>query len=257
MTGNKTNVAITERDLQVFREASVLRVFRRDDAARFANFNSVTRTNARLLQLVRAGLLNRFFVATERGGRKCLYTLTAKGALAAQVAFTGVQRKKDSVLIGDQFVEHQLHINLIYLILKYPPTSNSNATFLYWRTFRERISSAAPIIPDAYFEISFNNQPLCCFLEVDLGGESSKIWKTKIESYLRLAVSGEYERRFNRPQFRVLIVANSGKRIRSLRTAVSKHTDKIFRLSTFEDINRDGVWAPVWFRPTDDQKQSL
>lgn len=257
MTGSKTNIVITGRDLQVFREGSVLRIFGRDDAACLAGFNSVTRTNARLLQLVHAGLLNRFFLATERGGRKCLYTLTPKGALAAQVSFTGIQRKKDSVLIGDKFVEHQLHINLIYLTLKYPTTRDPNLSLLSWRTFRERISSAAPIIPDAYFELSFNDQPLCCFLEVDLGGESSKIWKTKIESYLRLAISGEYERRFKRPQFRVLIVANSEKRVRSLRVAVSKHTDKIFRLSTFEDIKHDGFWAPVWVRPKDDQKQSL
>ena len=95
------------------------------------------------------------------------------------------------------------------------------------------------------------------FLEVDLGTEALTVWQQKTAYYLQLAVSGEFQKRFRQPQFRVLVVANSERRLRNIRAAIAKSTDKIFWFSTFEHIHRDGFWSPVWLRPTGDQRHSL
>ena len=55
----------------------------------------------------------------------------------------------------------------------------------------------------------------------------------------------------------MLVVANSDKRLTNIRATVAKSTDKIFWFTTLENINRDGIWSPVWLRPTGDQRHSL
>jgi hypothetical protein len=95
------------------------------------------------------------------------------------------------------------------------------------------------------------------FLEVDLGTEALSVWRQKTASYLQLAVSGEFVKRFRQPQFRVLAVANSERRLANIRATIAKSTDKIFWFTTFDVINRDGFWSPGWLRPSGDQRYSL
>ena len=95
------------------------------------------------------------------------------------------------------------------------------------------------------------------FLEVDLGTEALSVWEKKTARYLQLALSGEFQKRFRQPQFRVLVVTASERRLGNIRATVAKSTDKIFWFTTFENINRDGFWSPVWLRPTGNQRQSL
>src|SRR6266478_1517097 len=111
MIGNSKNVhlILQPRDLHLLKEAETLKIFDREQAQLCAGFQSRTRANVRLPKLVKAGLLKRFFVATENGGKKSLYTLTAKGALTAGVTFEGIKRPNNQMLIGDMFVAHQLH----------------------------------------------------------------------------------------------------------------------------------------------------
>jgi hypothetical protein len=74
---------------------------------------------------------------------------------------------------------------------------------------------------------------------------------------LQLAVSGEFPKRFRHPQFRVLVIANTERRLANIRSTVAKSTDKIFWFTTFESLNREGFWSPVWLRPAGDQRHSL
>jgi len=53
------------------------------------------------------------------------------------------------------------------------------------------------------------------------------------------------------------VVASSEKRLANIRGAVAKSIDRIFWFSTFETIQRDGFWSPVWLRPTGGQRLSL
>jgi hypothetical protein len=92
---------------------------------------------------------------------------------------------------------------------------------------------------------------------VDLGTEALRIWKQKIANYLQLALSANFSRLFGQQQFRVLVVAQSERRLQSIRDTVAETTDKIFWFSTFGIIERKGFWASVWLRPVGDQRHPL
>ena len=71
MTGNnkKRGLVVQSRDRRLFEELPVMRVVDREQAKIVAGFGSTTRANARLLALVRAGLLRRFFLGA---GNPCM-----------------------------------------------------------------------------------------------------------------------------------------------------------------------------------------
>lgn len=258
MAGNRTNgVVIQERDLHLLRELSVLRVVDREQAKIVAGFGSTTRANARLLLLTSAGLVKRFFLGTSKGGMKAVYTLTPKGAQLVHVPRRGPRRKQDEVLAADLYCNHQFLVNEIFCALKYRPIPIQETQFNRWISFSEPLDSGLSLIPDGYAELLSSGHILAAFLEVDLGSESLTVWKAKVQNYLRYAVSGVFERRFGQPRFRVLVVTNSERRMKSIRSVVAAATDKIFWFATFESIRRCGFWSKVWLRPKDEQRQQL
>lgn len=96
------------------------------------------------------------------------------------------------------------------------------------------------------------------FVEVDLGSESLPVWRKKTDLYVRqLAASGDFQRIFGQPQFRVLVVANTDRRLAGIRATIAKTTDKIFWFTSLERIRRDGFWAPIWLRPIGDGRLPL
>lgn len=95
------------------------------------------------------------------------------------------------------------------------------------------------------------------FLEVDLGTERLGIWREKVRSYLRLAISGEFQRLFGRERFRVLVLTTTDRRLLSLRREIASATRKIFWLSTFGQVTSSGFWSPCWLRPQGDEKLAL
>src|SRR5439155_17261498 len=97
----------------------------------------------------------------------------------------------------------------------------------------------------------------CSFLEVDLGTENLSVWKKKVEAYIAYAVSGAFETQFRRSQFRVLVITDSERRLHSIRAVIAKYTDKIFWISSFDLIEIQSFWAPIWFRPRSTEPQPL
>jgi hypothetical protein len=257
MPGSKRRgVVIQDRDRHLLSELSVMRVIDREMTKVVAGFTSTTATNLRLLALTRAGLLRRFFVGSVANGRKAVYTLSPKGADTVAAILGGINRPAGRVVTGDRFVEHQTGINEIYLAVKYQLLP-VGARLTRWHTFRQAISETVKLTPDAYFEVTGGESIRASFLEVDLGTEALKVWEGKTASYLQLAVSGEFERRFHYQQFRVLVVANSARRLNNIRTTVARSTDKIFWFTTLDNIHCDGFWSPIWLRPKGDQRHSL
>jgi hypothetical protein len=258
MTGNKRRgVVLQDRDRHLLSELGVMRIIDREMTKVVAGFGSTTQVSLRLLELTRVGLLRRFFVGTIASGRKAIYTLSPKGADVAVAKFGGINRPNGKLVTGDAFVSHQMAINEIYLALKYLPVPKPDFRFQRWYNFRQPISESIKLTPDAYFEIQSGETMRPMFLEVDLGTESLKILEQKTAYYLQLAVSGEFQKRFMHPQFRVLVVANSDKRLRNIRTAIAKSTNRVFWFTTLDTINRVGIFSPIWLRPTGDQFQSL
>jgi hypothetical protein len=256
MSGNNGRIILQDRDRHLLRELGVMRVIDREQAKCAAGFGSTTRANSRLLLLSRAGFLRRFFLGTTGGARKALYALSPKGAELAEVPLRGPRRRSDETLAADFFVTHQLWVNHIYCLLKCRPIPLHGATFVRWLSFPGPLPKGT-LIPDGYAEVTTSAKTLGMFLEVDLGHESRSVWQRKVQEYLRYAVSGSFPQEFGQNQFRVLAIAHSPRRIESLRAATVALTDKIFWFTTFEAIDREGFWSPIWLRATGNVPQSL
>jgi hypothetical protein len=250
-------MVIQERERHLLRELSLMRVIDRKQAKVVAGFGSTTRANARLLALTRAGLLHRFFQGTVAGGAKALYTLSEKGARFVGVPASGPRRREDEAVVADFFIQHQLGINEVYCGLKYPNPAPEGIAFKRWMGFPKRPAAGQRVIPDGYVELETPSGIVAAFLEVDLGHERLRVWQDKVRNYLDLAVTGNFEREFKQSRFRVLVVADSERRLDAIREVVRAVTDKIFWFTTFESIRRDGVFAPVWRRPKGDTPQPL
>lgn len=254
MLGNKRAAVITSRDRALLESLTTFRLIDREQAREIAGFKSIGRANRRLLKLVRAGMLKRFFMPTKAGGVGALYTLSPKAIRLLGADVHPLQRRSDALLTTDLFAVHQLATNSVLLRAKH---TRNDAVIGRLLTFRSVLSQSIPLLPDGYFELSTPAAVYPMFVEVDLGSESLKIIEKKALLYIALATSGEYERLFKHLRFRVLIVASSDRRLQGIRKVVSKHTTKIFWFSTLNAINSDGLLAPIWLRPVGEEKQSL
>lgn len=251
MTGNdKPNVVLQERDRRLFLELQSMRVVDREQASAICSFRSVSRCSARLLRLTRAGYLRTSFIGTIHGGRRALYHLPKHKSGARRA------RLFASVSVSS-FLEHQLAVNAIYVLLKYTPIPIPEVSFGTWQWFRVPLSPTCALIPDGYVDLNTREGVQPMFLEVDLGTESLTVWRKKIRSYINLASSGQYEREFKRTRFRVLVIADTEIRAESIRHLISAHTSKIFWITTTKNLNDDGFWAPVWLRPASSLPKSL
>jgi Replication-relaxation len=258
MAGNrrKTGLILQERDRRLLRELATMRIIDRELAKVAAAFGSTTRTNTRLLKLTRAGLLHRFFVGTIAGGRKAIYTLSKEGGRLAGTEYRRISRSHGKTLVGDLYVDHQMHINEVYCAVKFRPLPEV-CRFIGWRDLHEPLTNNSRLIPDGYFELATPGGTRPMFLEVDLGHQAMKVWQQKTRGYLQLALSGDFARIFRQAQFRVLVITTSPRRLAMIRSVIAKQTDKIFWLSDFQTINRAGFWSALWLRPTGDQPLPL
>jgi hypothetical protein len=252
MSGNERSaIVIQPRDEKLLREIAMMRIVDREHIKAVAGFGSTRRVNARLLALHREGLLRRFFQGTKAGGQRALYALSAKGARLIGTAHHEFRFANDELLATNFFVTHQLAVNRIYCSVKAAPA----ATLIRWVTFSRPVDP--PLIPDGYFETDISGQTVAAFVEVDLGHEGLAVWKTKVRNYLHYAASGKFEEEFHLPRFRVLIIANTERRMQAIRAVVRAFTDKVFWFASFERIDRDGFWSTAWLRPADDSAKRL
>jgi hypothetical protein len=256
MHGTRRGIIIQERDRRFLRQLATFRIVDREQAKVIGGFHSTTRVNARLLALTKAELLRRFFLGVREGSRRAVYSLSPKGAALIGAAPHGLRRPKDALLVADFVVVHQLAINDVYVAFR-AAGALLDIQLARWISFYEPIAPNLFLIPDAYCELDANGFMMAAFLEADLGHERLKIWTAKVKHYVQFALSGEYSRTFGRDQFRVLVVANSDKRLLSLRNTVASSTQKIFWFATFDAIQSQGPFAPIWIRPHGDEPQSL
>jgi hypothetical protein len=255
MAGNNRKLVILQdRDVHLLGELTVMRVIDREQAKVVAGFGSTTRANARLLALVQAGYLRRFFWGTVGGARKSLYSLSPLGAELAGVPYRRPRHGKDEVLATDAFSAHQLEVNEIYCTLRYHPLP-PQAKFIRWASFYEPLDGI--LVPDGYAEIGTPGETLSFFFEIDRGNERGPAWRSKIQTYLTYATSGNFVKQFGRPRFRALVVVHSESRLTSLRIATASLTDKIFRFTTTERIKLETFWGNIWQKPAGGERESL
>lgn len=248
---------ITDRDLELFRVLATARVLDAAQVGVVGSFQSLRRTNRRLLKLVRAGLLKRWFLSAAGGGQRAVYGLSLQSANLIGESRSGVLRfKHDSLITHSEFLAHQQAVNAIFLLFKFRPLP---AGFSYerWLTFREPFSRAVPLMPDGFCEVRREQVIHPMFLEVDLGTERLPIWRRKVELYLKFATGGEFEQRFHAKRFQVLVVLPSERRLDAVRGTVAKRTDKLFWFATQDDIGTHGLGTTIWLRPSGTERLSL
>jgi hypothetical protein len=254
--GNNRGIVIQKRDRHLLEELAIMRIVDREQAKIVAGFGSTTRANTRLLALTRAGILRRFFLGTNEGNKKAIYALSVKGAALIGTTPRGPRRPNGGLFVADFFVLHQLAVNDFYCALK-NAASSSGVSLVRWLSFHEPLAHNLHLIPDGYFELNTPALAMAAFLELDLGHERLVVWQEKVKNYLRFAMAGDCKRIFGQDQFRVLVVANSERRLFSIRKTVRVSTQKIFRFATIESIQSQGPFAPVWFRTEGDNRQSI
>jgi hypothetical protein len=257
MTGNnEPHIVIQLRDEHLLRELASMRVIDREQAKIVAGFGSTTRANTRLLTLYRVGLLRRFFQGTAAGGRKSLYALSLKGArLVGESRPVKLHYGNDELLATNFFVAHQLRVNAVYCAMRYQRIPTPGISFVGWQSFSQPV--APRLVPDGFVSLATPQGTVGSFLEIDLGFEGTAVWKAKVEAYLRYASSGSFAKALAQPQFRVLVITNSEKRVRLLANLIARFTNKVFWLASFETIDRDGLWSPIWIRPSNATRKSL
>jgi hypothetical protein len=240
---------LTSRDLLLLKTLVTTRVLDGEQMKIVGGFASIRRTNRRLLKLVRAGVVRRWFVGTKSGGQKAIYGLSPQGAnLIGEPAQGLISWKQDALITTSQFLAHQQAVNAVFMLARFHPLPEG-CSCERWRIFSEVISPSVPLMPDGYFEITQGGGVYPMFLEVDLGTESSTVWKRKVELYLKLALTGEFDRSFHQQRFRVLAVFPSERRMEAIRRTVAKRTEKLFWFSTEGRMRQEGLCGRVWLRP--------
>lgn len=253
MSQKQIPVVLTSRDLLLFRTLVTARILGVTEIITVMGFASLRRANRRLLKLASAGFLRRWFVPTEAGGQRALYGLSTKGAQRiGESPHRLISWPSDSLITSSQFLAHQQAVNAIFIEVNFKPLPQG-FTCNRWLNFQTNLSSSVPVIPDGYFEMVYQDTVYPMFLEVDRGTETSRIWLRKVENYLTLAVTGEFERVFQRKRFRVLVFFHSVRRLAAVRRAIARRTAKLFWLTA----EADGLWKTGWLRPDGREKVPL
>jgi hypothetical protein len=223
-----SSVVLQPRDRRLLSALEVLSCLNREQAQVLGPFTSVTRANARLLQLTRARILRRTFHGTIAGGRQAVYVRRGRRRRALRA------------------IEHELALSEVFCRFSTRPSLIPETRFHRFVRTDEPLSGSG-IIPDGLVEITHGGQIHPVYVEVDRGTEPMSVIDRKASGYLALAISAEAS---GQPQFRVVVVTTGERRLKNLCREVARRTTKLFFLTTLQAINREGPWAPVWRRPT-------
>jgi hypothetical protein len=244
------------RDLTLLKTIALLRVIDREQAKAIGSFNSATRLNYRLAALRSLGLMKQFFVGLGPGTKKAVFCLTKGGAQVAGVPYQRTRFASDATVGFDPFLIHRVAVGDVYVAVMHKALRDGVRASA-WKFFETPLTANTHLIPDGYFELHSGDAVRGMFLEMDMGTETARIWKKKVAEYLSFAVSGGFQERFGVPQFRVLVITTSAKRLQNLAKVISGITQKLFWLTTLEEFKTSGPWAAIWSRPADSNKHSL
>jgi len=242
MTGKP--VALTERDKTLIREVTRFGVMTRPQLMHLGLFASKTRANERLRRLTDAGYLAARRQPLQLGGPRNVYMPGPNAAVAPLLP----RRLKHT---SDFHLSHQLGLVDIRLAFE------RHVHDLRWLTDRELAGAAAGLVPDAYVEYSHAGLMYAAFIELDRGTETHARIERKARTYADLAFTGRFERMFGRQFFRCLVVAESERRLKTLKQTIHRVTNRLFRLTTLDAIRTHGPIGSIWQRPDSDVLESL
>ncbi len=258
-SGDPGRLALQPRDELILVLVSELRLLSREQLQRLLGFPCVTRINIRLRKLYDHDYLSRFFLPSIKGSAKALYFLGPKGieVLSKSLGLDpmGLENERKNISEGkDLFLNHQLCLNEFRMRFTLAIKDNSQIALERWLTEKD-CSIEIPsergnrtLRPDGYICFSIQRRLYSFFLEVDCSTMSNGRIKSKVMAYLNYARSGLYKKDFGLEYFRVLFVTKTHARLLNLKSTIEKLTDKIFFLSTFDQLSCNPIQDRVWIR---------
>ena len=257
---------LTDRDICVLDFLARYRELRREQLQR-ALFPSLATANKRLRWLYQQGLVGRTFLPVLHGSSQAVYALERKGAerLAAQrqVDPDALEWRSSRTERSPFFLEHRLAINDVRLAfeltaqkaahsLAWQPEPACHHRFPVWDP-EKRQERRFFLGPDAYARTTGPDGAVAFFLEVDRGTEGHRRLVDKVQTYLSLSASGQYQAHYapeGSKAFRVLFVVTTGEqRLRNIKTVLERSTDRLVWLSLLSSVvSQDVLYDPFWLR---------
>ena len=256
---------LTSRDRQLVQAVYEHRLLRQDQIQRLF-FPSRNTANRRLQFLYQHGFLQRLALPIRLGeGRpQAVYALDARGAdlIAARL---GIDRgelhwQKAGAQASFYFLEHTLAINDFRIAITQAAQRRGHR-IVRWIDEREvkalqmRVPAPAtdkhrrhlPVVPDSYFEYEAGSKRSGFFLEMDMGTMATKRFRDKVKAFLIYKRDGFYQRQFGIHSLRVLTVAPSPRRLRSLKRATEQAQGRaLFWFTTQHAVEADQLLQPAW-----------
>jgi hypothetical protein len=193
------------------------------------------------------------------GGPRTVYALAQRGAnyIASRWGMDRekVRWRKYHNYVGLLFVDHRLAVNDVRIAFTAGARRWGYSIEGWWYELpiREDVDDAdekaPPLVlrPDAYFTLLVDQRRLHLFLEVDMGTESHGRFAAKIRRYLAYKQSGLFRIRFGGRSFRVLVVAPTVTRLRSLkRVTESQGGQRMFWFAPLHDVTVERIGMPIW-----------
>lgn len=243
---------LEDRDRRVLAEVFLSRLARRDDLIALGYFNSVSRCNARLLELRREGLVG---LRTQLDGAelRCpLYFCTSKGI---RVAADDLGVPLDQALethrpgMRELAIRHALRCTDLRIRIEHALANSDSAKLRRWShellcRHEFETSHGRPVLvkPDALCVVGHQGQDFYVFVEVDLGNASLPRFRDKLARYALYADSGAFADVYPVKTFRVLTVTTEERRLQNL-VALSQRRE--FAFTTWRRMQSSSLIDPL------------
>lgn len=235
-------------------------------------FTSTVRCNARLRQLFDYHFVRRYYLPAAPYGAQAIYSI-GKQAVPVVAARLDVEINE----VAEQyrrtrtpsFIEHTLAIVDLWLAFRNACGTDVGISLERWLPemlcrheyqIREKgtdLWKKEAFKPDAFVRLLHAGQYHNYFIEVDLGHTSSQQFLGKLLTHQRYLESGLFREIYAGDTFKTLVITTSQRRLLNLRSLVIKQNSRLFRLTTFESIQYEGIFGPIWRVTEDDQKSPL
>ena len=263
---------LQERDLQLLTDLFLHRLMSRGQLERLY-FTSASRCNVRLRQLFDHKLVARYYLPLAPYGAQCIYSLGEAGVLPVsrrlewEIDEVARQAKRHKT---PQFLEHTLAINETRLAFR-----DALASCPTWKMERwiPEIQCHHPydirgvsgdwqrevFKPDGFLRLQerTTRRNSSFFLEIDRGHTSSGKFADKLDAYARYLESGLFREVFGETSFRTLVITTGPLRLKNLRAIIEGKASSLFCFATFDQLESQGVLAPIWRFPLEDAPRSL
>lgn len=270
---NKIPITLTDRDIAIILSVYENRFLRRDQIQRlYFTDTSLPACNMRLKKLYDHRFLDRLYVPVAVGTAQAVYALDKKGAdivsKTLEIGRSKVKWVREHNRVEFLFLEHTLAVSELKTNLDVSLKKRHKVKLLFYKredkslnsrvSDPKRIKKYLSIIPDAFFGIESPKGKSYFFLEADLGTVPLKRFQDKILAYKEYWKSGKYTKTYGFKHFRVLIVAESPKRMANLMEATAEAGGRnMFLFTRFKNIQDNSLFSPIWLSPVIKEPISL